>query len=82
MRLTPLPDRETRRQTGNKAWTPPSGYISGKIAHKALALKGMIQRDMGINSVEMANRICDALLADADTVANLENGPLEGVSHG
>ena len=60
MRLTPLPDRETRRQTGNKAWTPPSG----------------------INSVEMANRICDALLADADTVANLENGPLEGVSHG
>lgn len=82
MKLTILSDSETRRQTGNKAWTPPSGYISGKIAHKALALKGMIQRDMGINSIEMANRICDALLADADTVATLESTPMGGGIHG
>lgn len=82
MKIEILSSNDTRRQTGNQAWIAPNGYVSGKIARKALDLKGLIQRDMGINSIEMANRLCDALIADAETVAVLETAPLEGGIHG
>ena len=75
-------NNETKRTTGNQGWTAPSGYISGKIVHKTLALKSLIQRDMSVEFIDQANRICDALLADADTVACLETAPLEGGCHG
>jgi hypothetical protein len=82
MKLTILPDKETRRQTGNVGWSAPEGYVSAKIADKAMALKCIIQRDMPTDSLEMATHICNALLADADTVAALETAPLEGGCHG
>jgi hypothetical protein len=82
MKIEILPDKETKRCTGNVGWSAPDGYVSGKIVDKALALKCIIRRDMPADSVEMANRICNALLADADTVALLETAPLEGGCHG
>lgn len=83
MQLTPINDNnDTKRRTGNQAWTAPTGDVSGEIAHKALALKSLIQRDMAAQSVERANSICNALLADADAVARLETRQPEGGCHG
>lgn len=75
--------RETRRQTGNRPWPDtPKGVISGKIVRKALDLKGLIQRGMDSRTIEEANRVCDALIFDAETVAMLENAPLTGGYNG
>ncbi|NDV21017.1 hypothetical protein GO013_16540 [Pseudodesulfovibrio sp. JC047] len=69
----------SRRQTGNKAWpNTAKGLISGKIVGKAIELKALIQRGMDVNSIEHANRLCDALIYDAETVDMLEKAPLVG----
>ena len=74
-------DNETKRRSGNQGWTEPTGPISRKLARRALDLKGLIQRDMAAQSVEMANQLCDMILHDAADVATLET-PLAGGVHG
>lgn len=79
MKMEILESKETRRQTGNNPWpTTPTGYVSGKIVGKALELKALIQRGMDCRNIEEANRVCDALIHDAETVAMLEQAPLTG----
>lgn len=71
-------DKETRRQTGNNGWSMPTGPVSRKIAARALELKGLIQRDMATQSVELANAICNRIIEDTEDVAVLETAPLIG----
>ncbi|MBC17116.1 MAG: hypothetical protein CL942_08695 [Desulfovibrio sp.] len=84
MKLTPIQDmNDTRRQTQNQAWPwNAQGLIGSKIAGQALALKGLIQRDMASRTIEEANRICDAIITTAEQVENLEHAPLIGGTHG
>ncbi len=54
------------------------GVISSKLIGQALLMKGLIQRDMPITSIDDANRICDAMIATAKQVEALEHAPLIG----
>jgi hypothetical protein len=63
-----------RRQTGNKSWPwDAKGVIGSKMAATALELKSIIQRDMGSQSIVEANRLCNAIINDAERVEGLEN---------
>lgn len=82
MKLEIIPD-DTRRQTGNQAWPRNAqGIIGSKIAGQALALKGLIQRDMASRTIEEANRLCDAIITTAEQVETLEHAPLIGGANG
>ncbi len=70
MKITPIDN--DRRRTGNRAW--PSGSLSSrKIASAVLDLKALIQRGMDSESVREANRRCDDILFELETVEDLEN---------
>ncbi|AMK09623.1 hypothetical protein [Pseudodesulfovibrio indicus] len=82
MKLEIVPENETRRQTGNRAWSMPNGSISHSLARQALELKGLIQRDMAAVSVERANGICNLILEVSKDVAKLETEQIAGGIHG
>ena len=73
---------ETARQTGNTGWTPPTGPISKDVFQAATELKSLIQRDMGIRTIEEANRICNSILGDSERIAELENVKVLGGING
>ena len=84
MKITPVFDKDNRRQTGNASWPMNAEGVLGKdIASSAIALKGIIQRGMAAESVEEANRLCDAIIANAESVDGLEQtANLGGAIHG
>ncbi|MGE4191818.1 MAG: hypothetical protein AB7E51_00365 [Pseudodesulfovibrio sp.] len=82
MKLEIVTENETRRQTGNQGWSMPTGPISRRLAHQAIELKGLIQRDMAAGTVEKANDICNLILGTSEDVAKLETAPLAGGTHG
>lgn len=54
------------------------GVIGSKMANYAIELKGLVQRDMASRTIEEANRLCDAIISEAERVEEMENAVLIG----